>query len=80
MTFGIFRKDETLGNITRSFFGDSASLWITSLSLRLIRRQSQQALHISRGMKNAHDLKRLGFMTIDDQIRIDQQETVSFVG
>jgi hypothetical protein len=48
--------------------------------LRLVLRQPENALHIPRGMENANDLQWLGFVPVNDQVRIDQKETMPFVG
>src|SRR5580692_12315723 len=48
--------------------------------LRLARRQTEDALHIARGVENPDDLERLSFMPVYDQVRIDQKESVTFAG
>jgi hypothetical protein len=49
-------------------------------SLRLVRRQTKDTLHIACRVQNPDNLQGLRFVTIDDQVRIDQKETVPFVG
>src|ERR1035437_1552213 len=48
--------------------------------LMLFWRQAKDALHIASGVENPDDLQGLGFVPIDDQVRIDQKEPVPLVG
>src|SRR5450759_201689 len=48
--------------------------------LLLVLCRAKHALYIASGVENPDDLQGLGFMPIDDQVRIDQKEPVPLVG